>query len=89
MSVLVHNESDDDVVCFPTLSGLADLADVEFEPSLGFIEARSIARFDVRVRHVDGGSANGSESVEAAWLLYAGGRLQDRRLCSVAMEPPR
>ena len=88
LSLLVHNESDDDVVCFPTFEGAARAADVEFEPALGFIEARSTTRFDVRVRRLDSSEIERG-GVEARWLLFAEGMLQDHRSCLVSVEPPR
>src|SRR5579872_1902797 len=90
LSVWVHNETDDDVVCFPTLADLDRGVDVEFEPSLGFLEARSTARFDVRVRRVEGDDAKVLRGgVQATWQLYADGELRDSRPCRVTMEQPR
>ncbi|TAM76986.1 hypothetical protein EPN44_04345 [bacterium] len=88
LSLLVHNESDDDVVCFPAFEGVAQAADVEFDPALGFIEARSTARFDVRVRRLDSSEIE-QGGVMARWLLFAEGVLQDHRPCIVSVEPPR
>ncbi|TAM56300.1 hypothetical protein EPN52_14375 [bacterium] len=88
LSFLVHNESDDDVVCFPTLDGAAAVADVEFEPALGFVEGRSTARFDVRVGHL-GGTTIQPGGLAARWQLFARGALQDERPCALEIEPPR
>lgn len=89
LSLLVHNESDEDAVCFIAPSGLEAFADVEFEPALGFIEARSTARFEGRIRRVEGEAPGMRGSTAVEWLLFCDGTLHDRSVCLVTMEPPR
>lgn len=87
MSIILHNDEDEDRVCFPTLEGLGPGLDAIFEPSLGFIEARCAAKFDV---FIEASGAGRTARVERAlWTLYADGRVVDCHPITINLEAYR
>ena len=89
MTIILHNDGDEDRVCFPTLEGLdANAFEVTFEPSLGFIEARCAAKFEV---HVEARPATSRQArlERALWTIYVDGRVADRAPVEIKLEPYR
>lgn len=79
VDLIVHNDSTDDGVAFPTFVSDEGAAEATFEPTIGFLAAGTAQRFRVYVsaRPLRGAHAH------AQWILFAGGEACERRDCAL------
>lgn len=84
IDLVVHNDCADDGVVFPTLVVQEDVATATFDPPLGFLAAGTAQRFRVQVF----ASGRGRAQTAAEWVIFAEGRVCERRACElISFEP--
>ena len=77
VDLIIHNNSQDDGLAFVTLVADEDAVEATFDPPLGFLAAGTAARFRVELQTTSRRCVRRG----AQWVLFAEGRLCERRMC--------